>query len=100
VVRSSLFVRGIGGFGYKGKVKNIFPEIPKRQPDLIAEEPTTKNQAAIYRLCNDRNPLHIDPNMSKMGGFDVPILHGLCFMAISARAVQQHFFKEEPELLK
>jgi len=100
VVRSSLFVRGIGGFGYKGKVKNVFPEIPKRQPDLVAEEPTTKNQAAIYRLCNDRNPLHIDPNMSKMGGFDVPILHGLCFMAISTRAVQQHFFKDEPELLK
>lgn len=43
VVRSSLFVRGIGGFGYKGKVKNVFPEIPKRQPDLVAEEPTTKN---------------------------------------------------------
>lgn len=38
--------------------------------------------------------------MSKMGGFDVPILHGLCFMGITARAVQQHFFKDEPELLK
>lgn len=43
VVRSSLFVRGIGGFGYKGKVKNVFPEIPKRAPDMVLEESTSKN---------------------------------------------------------
>lgn len=99
-VRSSLFVRGLGGFGYKGTVKNVFPEIPKRQPDLTVEEKTTKNQAILYRLCNDRNPLHIDPDMAAMGGFDAPILHGLCFYGITARAIQQHFFKNEPSLLK
>lgn len=43
VVRSSLFVKGLGGFGHKGTVKNDFPAIPKRAPDLVAEEVTTKN---------------------------------------------------------
>lgn len=99
VVRSSLFIRGLGGFGYKGTVKNEFPKIPKRAPDMVSEEVTSPNQAVLYRLCNDRNPLHIDPEMSKMGGFKVPILHGLCFKGITARAVQQHFFKNQPEML-
>ena len=60
-VRSSLFVRGIGGFGYKGTVKSSIPKAPKRDPDFVKEEPTQKNQAFLYRLCNDRNPLHVDP---------------------------------------
>jgi hypothetical protein len=100
VIRTSLFVRGLGGFGYKGTVKNPFPAVPKRAPDMTKEEPTTKNQAILYRLCNDRNPLHIDPDMAAMGGFEAPILHGLCTKGISVKAVQQHFFKEHPELLK
>lgn len=66
---------------------------------MVCEEPTNKNQAALYRLCNDLNPLHIDPNMSKLAGFDVPILHGLCSMAITTRSVQEHFFKSEPDTL-
>jgi len=67
---------------------------------MIATQTTTKNQAILYRLCNDRNPLHIDPEMAKMGGFEAPILHGLCTKGISVKAVQQHFFKENPERLK
>jgi peroxisomal enoyl-CoA hydratase 2 len=54
---------------------------------MVKEEITTPNQAVLYRLCNDRNPLHIDPEMAKMGGFNQPILHGLCFKAITARAI-------------
>ena len=100
VVRSSLFVRGIGGFGYKGTVKNDFPPIPKRAPDMVSEEKTTPNQAVLYRLNSDRNPLHMDPEMAKMGGFNKPILHGLCFKGITARAIQQHYFKNDPNLLK
>ena len=99
-VRSSLFVRGLGGFGYKGTIKNPFPAIPKRAPDMSVEEITTKNQAILYRLCNDRNPLHIDPDMAAMGGFEAPILHGLCTMGITSRSVQQHFFKGDPEMMK
>lgn len=100
VVRSSLFVRGLGGFGHKGTIKQAFPKIPKRAPDMTCEETTTPNQAILYRLTNDRNPLHIDPAMAKMGNFDQPILHGLCFKAITARSIQQHFFKDAPEVLK
>lgn len=99
-VRSSLFVRGLGGFGHKGTVKNPFPAIPKRAPDMTVEEPTTKNQAILYRLCNDRNPLHIDPEMAAMGGFEAPILHGLCFMGVTSRSIQQHFFKSDPDMMK
>jgi len=86
-VRSSLFVRGIGGFGYKGKIKNSYPKVPKRAPDFVGEEKTDPNQAILYRLTNDRNPLHIDPEMAKMGNFDKPILHGLCFFGFTTRAV-------------
>ena len=87
VVRSSLFVRGIGGFGHKGTIKSNYPKPPKRDPDFAGEEVTQKNQAFLYRLCNDRNPLHVDPNMSAMGGFEVPILHGLCFYGFTARSI-------------
>lgn len=99
-IRTSLFVRGIGGFGYKGTVKNQFPKAPTRAPDMTQAEITTKNQAILYRLANDRNPLHIDPDMAAMGGFEAPILHGLCTMGITAKAVQQHFFMNEPEMMK
>ena len=86
-VRMSLFIRGIGGFGYKGTIKTEYPKNPKRAPDMIKEEKTVKNQAFLYRLCSDSNPLHIDPQMAAMGGFEVPILHGLCFYGITARSI-------------
>ena len=95
-VRSSLFIRGLGGFGHKGTIKTAYPAIPKRKPDSIREEVTQKNQAFLYRLCRDRNPLHVDPQMSSMGGFDVPILHGLCFKGFTARSVVEQF-KIDPQ---
>lgn len=94
-VRSSLFVRGVGGFGYKGKVRQQIPKIPKRAPDFVQAETTTKNQAFLYRLCNDRNPLHVDPQMSQMGGFETPILHGLCSYGFSARVIQEKYSPED-----
>ena len=96
-VRSGLFIVGSGGFGHKGTVKvTKYPEAPKRAPDFSSEEKTTENQAFWYRLNGDRNPLHVDPQMSAMGGFKKPILHGLCTKGFSARAVQQHYFKDDP----
>jgi acyl dehydratase len=56
-----LFIRGIGGFGHKGTVKIVIPDTPTRQPDFVSEEKTTPNQAFLYRLNGDYNPLHVDP---------------------------------------
>ena len=73
----SFFVRGLGGFGFKGNNSSPpVPNAPSRQPDLEFSEKTYPNQAFIYRLCEDSNPLHIDPNMASMGGFEKPIIHG------------------------
>ena len=95
-LKTMLFIRGIGGFGHKGTIKIDIPAIPKRAPDAIQEETTTKNQAFSYRLNGDKNPLHVDPEMSKMGGFQVPILHGLCFYGITAKAVYEKFHQQDP----
>jgi acyl dehydratase len=101
ICQASLFIRGIGGFGYKGTVKSVVPSaMPKRPADYTVEETTTPSQAILYRLNGDSNPLHVDPDMAEMGGFKQPILHGLCSFGISARAIQQHFFKANPDAMK
>lgn len=63
---TTLFIRGIGGFQNKGSVgvKLDFPKPPKRKPDSSVPERTLPNQAFLYRLCGDLNPLHVDPQMS------------------------------------
>ncbi|KAF2113359.1 hypothetical protein BDV96DRAFT_496440 [Lophiotrema nucula] len=93
---STVFIRGSGGFGGPKKGGDRGPSTaihkpPQRAPDAVVEEQTTEEQAAIYRLSGDRNPLHIDPEFSKVGGFKVPILHGLCFFGISGKHVLQSF---------
>ncbi|KAF2762961.1 multifunctional beta-oxidation protein-like protein [Pseudovirgaria hyperparasitica] len=93
---SSAFIRGSGGFGgpKKGTQRGAATAVhqpPKRAPDATVEEKTTEEQAAVYRLSGDRNPLHIDPEFSKVGGFKVPILHGLCFFGISAKHILQKY---------
>lgn len=93
---SSAFIRGSGSFGGPSKGTNrgaatAVYQPPKRQPDAVVEEATTEEQAALYRLNGDRNPLHIDLEFSKMGGFKTPILHGLCFFGISGKHVYQTY---------
>lgn len=93
---SVVFLRGCGGFGgdKKGSERGAATAAnppPKRAPDVVVEEKTTEEQAALYRLSGDYNPLHVDPSFAKMGGFKVPILHGLCSFGIAGKAVYERF---------
>jgi acyl dehydratase len=83
--RFSLFLRGEGGFGGEAGPK-AGNEAPARAPDLTVESKTLPQQALLYRLSGDKNPLHADPSFAKMGGFDTPILHGLCSFGIVCKA--------------
>ncbi|KAG2426321.1 hypothetical protein HXX76_013078 [Chlamydomonas incerta] len=75
-------------------------EPPPRAPDAVVELPTSRDQAALYRLSGDYNPLHIDPQVSARVGFPQPILHGLCTMGISVRLVLRRFGGYDPARLK
>lgn len=89
----SVFIVGSGGVGGKRtseKVKAAVA-IPRRPPDAVITDTTSLNQAALYRLSGDWNPLHIDPNFASLAGFEKPILHGLCTFGFSARHVLQKF---------
>jgi len=82
----SLFAAGEGGFGgERGTAPRV--ELPECEPDTVVDVPTLPQQALLYRLCGDRNPLHVDPAHAKDAGFDAPILHGLCTYGIVAKAV-------------
>ena len=85
--RFTIFARGEGGFGGDPNSPPPGNTPPEREPDAVAESPTMSHQALIYRLSGDKNPLHADPDFAKLGGFDTPILHGLCTYGIAAKAV-------------
>uniref|UniRef100_UPI0040388990 peroxisomal multifunctional enzyme type 2 n=1 Tax=Callospermophilus lateralis TaxID=76772 RepID=UPI0040388990 len=89
----SLFLVGSGGFGGKrtSEKLKVALDVPSRPPDAVLRDTTSLNQAALYRLSGDWNPLHIDPNFASLAGFEKPILHGLCTFGFSARHVLQQF---------
>jgi len=84
--RFSLFLRGEGGFGGDSGPK-AGNEAPSRAPDGVISSTTLPQQALIYRLSGDKNPLHADPDFAKMGGFDKPIIHGLCSYGVVCKAI-------------
>ena len=89
VNRFSLFLRGEGGFGGESGPK-AGNQAPDRAPDGEVEISSLPQQALIYRLSGDKNPLHADPEFAKIGGFDKPIIHGLCSYGIVCKAVVDH----------
>jgi len=93
----STFARGDGGFGGPSEGQPEPHAIPSRKPDLSVEIPTREDQALLYRLNGDRNPLHSDPDSAKRSGFPRPILHGLCTYGITCRAVLQAITGYDPD---
>jgi len=87
----STFARGDGGFGGPSEGQPAPHEVPKRPADRSVDIQTLPNQALIYRLSGDRNPLHSDPEFAKRAGFPRPILHGMCTYGITCRAVLQTY---------
>ncbi|KAF2399008.1 peroxisomal hydratase-dehydrogenase-epimerase [Trichodelitschia bisporula] len=93
---SAAFIRGSGNFGGSRNASDRGPATaankpPARAPDAVVSETTPTNLAAIYRLSGDRNPLHIDSAFSSVGGFKVPILHGLATFGIAAKHVSARY---------
>ncbi|MFJ8749995.1 MaoC/PaaZ C-terminal domain-containing protein [Streptomyces sp. NPDC102441] len=93
--RSAVFIRGEGGFGGERGPRASWPE-PDRAPDHIVTYPTRPEQALIYRLSGDRNPLHSDPAFAAKAGFERPILHGLCTYGFTGRALLHTLAGSDP----
>ena len=85
--RSSVFIRGEGGWGGDRGPSGPQNEPPASAPDHEITLQTSPDQAFVYRLSGDRNPLHTDPSFAALGGFDRPILHGLCTYGFTGRAL-------------
>jgi acyl dehydratase len=99
--KSVIVDRSAGNFGGdRGpKAEPINPPKEKK-PDFRAEYTTSRDQAALYRLSGDKNPLHIDPEFAQKGGFDRPILHGLCSFGFAGRAIVHNLCGNDPARLK
>jgi acyl dehydratase len=97
ITRSS-FIRGEGGWGGdRGPSAGV--QIPDREPDHQVTYPTRIDQALLYRLMGDRNPLHSDPKFAARAGFERPILHGLCTFGFTGRALLHTLCGSDPDRL-
>ncbi len=95
----TILVKGAGGWGGESGPKTDVA-LPDRAPDATIEETTSLDQALLYRLSGDVNPLHADPTFAKNFGFAQPVLHGLCSFGFAGRHVIKAFAKNDPRLLK
>jgi acyl dehydratase len=93
---SSAFIRGEGGWGGDRGPSGPQNVPPDRAPDHQVTYQTSPDQALVYRLSGDRNPLHSDPAFAALGGFDRPILHGLCTYGFTGRALLHALCDSDP----
>jgi acyl dehydratase len=93
--RSGTFIRGEGGFGGDRGTSASW-QLPDRAPDYKVTQQTRPEQALLYRLSGDRNPLHTDPAFASRGGFSRPILHGLCTYGITGRVLLHELCGSDP----
>lgn len=91
---ANIFVRGEGGFGGDPGPKSSWVR-PERTPDARYRAATRADQALLYRLSGDRNPLHSDPSFAARAGFDRPILHGLCSYGVTGRVLLAELFDND-----
>jgi acyl dehydratase len=84
---STLIARGDGGFGGPSGEVRMPHKLPKRPPDLSCDIATRPDQALLFRLSGDLNPLHADPDLARSAGFDAPIMHGRCTTGIACHAI-------------
>ena len=95
------FIRGAGGWGGDRGPSADVNVPPERQPDVVVEDTIPPNQALLYRLSGDWNPLHADPDMAQAFGFERPILHGLCTFGYAGRRVLEKLAPEgNPDFFK
>jgi acyl dehydratase len=91
------FIRGEGGFGdSRGPELPTRVKAPEKAPDEEVTYATRSDQALLYRLSGDRNPLHSDPAFAALAGFPKPILHGLCTYGVTGRALLHTFCGSDP----
>lgn len=100
-VVATIFLRGDGGFGGSPDGAPVPHQVPSdRAPDISVNLPTAKNSAMIYRLSGDLNPLHIDPEVARAGGFERPILHGLATYGVLGRALLSALVNNDPSRVR
>jgi len=95
-----MFARGNGGFGGPSRSASVPHRVPEREPDLVHVSDTRADQALLYRLNGDRNPLHAEPGFARKAGFQAPILHGLCTYGVACRAVLASVCDYDPARIK
>lgn len=93
---ATLFVRGAGGFGGERGPTSADNGPPPREADITVACETRAEQGAIYRLSGDLNPIHIDPEFARKGGFPAPFMHGLCTYGIVGRAILRALCDDDP----
>lgn len=93
---ASVFITGEGGFGGDRGPSGKANVAPDRAPDHEVTMQTRPDQALLYRLCGDKNPLHSDKQFSDVGGFPKPILHGLCTYGFTGRALLHTLCGSDP----
>lgn len=91
----TVVLRGQGGFGGSSTAQPSW-SAPQREPDAVVRQATRPDQALLYRLNGDRNPLHSDPAFAAEAGFDRPILHGLCTFGFAGRAILHAVCNSDP----